>query len=264
MRGFRFSNRQEEVLFPALRRRKISSAFPARENRGRIEGTLLDGVRCPREDIWVRDTIECDVHGPMERTHVCIHLTDESSGLGFNHADPSEQDSLPDAWCDNCEIIPAAHTGWVGVPEGLCHMVVLCSACYVRARIRHTRPSTTLQDLSELHWKCGGCDQWHTGPMLDLAFGQPAYWRSDLPAGSRWEVLPSGAILKASKSFLDEDYCAVDDESFFVRGLIHLPILGTSETFRWGAWGSLSRENFEKLLRADSKGDRLVAPPLFS
>lgn len=171
---------------------------------------------------------------------------------------------MPDAWCDNCEIIRAPHTGWVGVPEGLCHMVVLCSACYVRARIRHTRPSTTLQDLSELRWKCGGCDQWHTGPMLDLAFGQPAYWRSDLPAGSRWEVLPSGAILKASKSFLDEDYCAVDDESFFVRGLIHLPILGTSETFRWGAWGSLSRENFEKLLRADSKGDRLVAPPLFS
>jgi hypothetical protein len=60
------------------------------------------------------------------------------------------------------------------------------------------------------------------------------------------------------------DYCAINDESFFVRGLIHLPIVGAAETFRWGVWGSLSRENFEKLLRMDADPERANLPPMFS
>ncbi|PYT73201.1 MAG: hypothetical protein DMG39_07255 [Acidobacteria bacterium] len=36
-------------------------------------------------------------------------------------------------------------------------------------------------------------------------------------------------------TFLNEDYCAIEDKDFFVRGLIELPILGTAEVFCWGA-----------------------------
>jgi hypothetical protein len=102
------------------------------------------------------------------------------------------------------------------------------------------------------------------GPMLDAGFDKPAYRPKDTPVGSRWEVLPSGAINKTSASFLDADYCAVDGESFFVRGLINLPIIGTEETFCWGVWGSPSRENFEKLLRMDDDPERVKLPPMFS
>ncbi len=67
-----------------------------------------------------------------------------------------------------------------------------------------------------------------------------------------------------AKTFLDDDYCAIDDEHFFVRGLIHLPIIGTTESFRWGVWGSLKRDNFKALLKADKDSTRVEFPPMFS
>lgn len=63
---------------------------------------------------------------------------------------------------------------------------------------------------------------------------------------------------------MNDDYCVIDDHDFFVRGIIHLPILGASETFRWGVWGSLSRKNFETLLEIDQDGKRVELPPMFS
>jgi hypothetical protein len=212
----------------------------------------------------VSKTIHCHSHGENQQAFVCIHLTGESSGLGFNRDEPSEGNEYPDAWCDNCELIQAAHTGWDGVPEGLCEIVVICSECYERSRIRNTRPSVTLADLDGLRWKCSTCEEWHTGPMLDLSFHQPVYWSEAFPVGSRWELLPSGAISKTSRTFLDEDFCAINDEDFFVRGNIHLPIIGAAETFCWGVWGSLSRENFETLLRMDDDPERVNLPPMFS
>jgi hypothetical protein len=50
----------------------------------------------------------------------------------------------------------------------------------------------------------------------------------------------------------------------FVRGIIHLPIVGTAETLRWGVWGSLSRENFEKLMNLNDDFARADLPPMFS
>ncbi len=69
---------------------------------------------------------------------------------------------------------------------------------------------------------------------------------------------------KPKKTFLDEDYCAIDDKDFFVRGIIHLPIIGAAETFRWGVWGSLSRQNFETLQTLKDDADRSKLPSMFS
>jgi hypothetical protein len=76
--------------------------------------------------------------------------------------------------------------------------------------------------------------------------------------------LPSGSIEKLHRTFLDEEYCAIDDENFFVRGIINLPIIGTDETFCWGVWGSLSRQNFEILIKADEDESPVDLPPMFS
>jgi hypothetical protein len=213
----------------------------------------------------VPDTVHCDTHGETEQTYVCTHLVGESSaGLGFNSRKPTKRKPFPDAWCDNCEIIRAAHGGWNEESEELTKITLLCSTCYERARIRNTRPTVTLDDLAGLRWKCGNCEEWHTGPALDFGYDQPNYWNSRYDASIRWSILPSGAVEKPNESFLDEDYCAINDEDFFVRGLIHLPIIGTAETFRWGVWGSLSRTNFETLLKADQSGERVDLPPMFS
>lgn len=210
------------------------------------------------------DTIQCNTHGESEKTYLCTHLMGESVGLGFNHRKPTKKNPFPDAWCDNCEIIRTAHGGWNAESEKLTKIVLLCSGCYERARIRNTRPSVTLNDLASLRWKCGNCDEWHTGPALDFGYAQPYYWRKELDHAKRWTFFPSGNIEKTSKSFLDEDYCAIDDEDFFVRGVIHLPIIGAAESFCWGVWGSLSRQNFETLLKAEEDQGRADSAPMFS
>lgn len=122
----------------------------------------------------------------------------------------------------------------------------------------------TLDDLASLRWKCSSCEEWHYGPCLDFGFSEPAYWPSSYDPGTRWIVTEQGEIEKSGKSFLDEDYCAVDDEHFFVRGVLHLPIVGTDETFRWGVWGSLSRANFEVLLKLGASGESRDLKPMFS
>jgi hypothetical protein len=42
-----------------------------------------------------------------------------------------------------------------------------------------------------------------------------------------------------------------------------LPIIGAAETFRWGVWGSLSRENYETLLQTDEDPKRSELPLMF-
>jgi hypothetical protein len=190
-------------------------------------------------------------------------LLGESSGLGFHRNEPKDEDLFPDAWCDNCEIIRQAHGAWNEQTQQIVKLHQLCSGCYERAGIRNTRPSVMLDDLAGLRWKCHSCEEWHTGPCLDFGYDQPIYWiEGHERASKRASLLPWGR--SREKTFLDEDYCAIDDQDFFVRGLIHLPIIGASETLRWGVWGSLSRENFEKLRGMHEDQGRTELPPLFS
>jgi len=210
------------------------------------------------------EKIQCGTHGKSLTTYVCTHLLGDNAGLGFNRNEPDEENPFPDAWCDNCEIIRAAHDGWDEESEKLAEISLLCSGCYERARIRNTRSETTLDDLADLRWKCGSCDEWHMGPCLDFGYDSPHYWLEEHEkTNKRARLLPDWGR-KRKKTFLDEDYCAIDDENFFVRGLIHLPIIGSAESLCWGVWGSLSRENFEKLRETNEDPKRVDLPSMFS
>lgn len=210
------------------------------------------------------EKIECATHGECEQAFVCAHLLGETAGLGFNRNEPSPDNPFPDAWCDNCEIIRAAHDGWNEKSEKLAQIARLCSGCYERARIRNTRPVVTIDELSDLRWKCGSCEEWHTGPCLDFSFDSPYYWLPEhVEASHKAGMMPAWSKNRR-KTFLDEDFCAIEDRDFFVRGIIHLPIIGAAETFRWGVWGSLSRENFETLLKMNDDPKRVELPAMFS
>lgn len=65
-------------------------------------------------------------------------------------------------------------------------------------------------------------------------------------------------------TFLNEDFCAIEDRDFFVRGVIHLPITGTDQDLCWGVWGSLSRENFDKLREMNENPKRVELEPMFA
>lgn len=212
----------------------------------------------------MRNTIECATHGERETTCVCVHLSGDSAGLGFNRNEPTTDNHFPDAWCDDCELIRAAHGGWNDESEALIKFTALCSGCYNRARIRNTRTEVTLDDLKDLRWKCGSCEEWHTGPALDFGYDEPFFWLDEHEKASRRARLLPKWGRKHPRTFLDTDHCAIEDKYFFVRGVIELPIIGTAEKFSWGVWGSLSRENFEKLLEMDENPQRAKLPPMFS
>jgi hypothetical protein len=210
------------------------------------------------------ENIQCGTHGGREKTYVCTHLLGESVGIGFNRKEPTSDEPFPDAWCDDCELIRAAHDGWDEEAEKLAQISLLCSGCYERARIRNTRTAFTLGDLAGLRWKCGSCEEWHTGPCLDFGHDSPHYWSKEHEKSSRFAGLVPKWSANHGKTFLNEDFCAIDDANFFVRGLIRLPIIGTDQHFCWGVWGSLSRENFKLLLKKDSDPKRIGLPPMFS
>jgi hypothetical protein len=92
--------------------------------------------------------IQCETHGECEETFVCSHLVGESAGLGFNRDEPSKENPCPDAWCDDCELIRAAHNGWNEESAKLTKILLVCSECYERARIRNIRTTVTLGDES--------------------------------------------------------------------------------------------------------------------
>jgi hypothetical protein len=210
------------------------------------------------------EKIHCTTHGERQKTYVCNHLSGNGVALGFNRSEPDEENPFPDAWCDDCELIRAAHGGWNEESEKLITLSLLCSGCYERARIRNTRPEVTLDDLAGMRWKCTSCEEWHTGPVLDIGVDAPHYWSDEYEEENRHAQQSPGRTKKRPATFLTEDFCAIENRDFFVYGLIHLPIIGTGETFRWGVWGSLSRENFEKLLEIDDDPKRVELPPMFA
>lgn len=206
--------------------------------------------------------VQCSTHGETEETFVCSHLAEASVGLGFNCNEPSDEKPFPDAWCDDCDLIFQAYGGWNDESEKLVQIRLLCSGCYEKCRIRNTRTEVTLDGLAELRWQCGSCEEWHYGPCLDFGYAAPFYWGDENDAKNRPDALKP-PFKRLPKNFLDEDFCIVND-GYFIRGIINLPIIGTTETLRWGVWGSLKRENFQKLLTEIDGPKRVELPPMFS
>lgn len=207
------------------------------------------------------DLVQCDEHGEAEQAFVCSHLAEEAVALGFNRNEPSEEDPYPDAWCDECELIREAHGGWTDESEELVTIRLLCSLCYEKACVRNTRTAVTLDDLEDVRWKCDTCEDWHTGPSLDWGYSAPFYWEDDHEVSDGSSPPPIDPL---PEWFLNDDFCVVQGEHYFVRGVIHVPIVGTADTFCWGVWGSLSRQNFEKLIAALNDADPIELLPMFS
>jgi hypothetical protein len=92
----------------------------------------------------------------------------------------------------------------------------------------------------------------HEGLPLDFAFAEPSYWDGG----------------RSDDDFLSSDLCVWTDDggerSYFIRGVLLLPILGRDEHFAYGVWGSLSAESFEAALAHWDDPERVDDPPYFS
>jgi hypothetical protein len=98
---------------------------------------------------------------------------------------------------------------------------------------------TRWQALYNKAWKCSICDQTHFG-LVDLGTNKPDAWLHG-------PEVAKNILHEDLKSFLSDDLCIVNGESYFVRCVLYLPIIGTlNERFGYGVWSSLSKPNFMK------------------
>ena len=84
----------------------------------------------------------------------------------------------------------------------------------------------------QFSYKCSCCDKIHYG-LPDVTYSAPAYYFM-IPEEEREERVA-----------LDTDLCIMDEEHFFVRCVLEIPILGQEQPFGFGIWSTLSEENFE-------------------
>ena len=92
---------------------------------------------------------------------------------------------------------------------------------------------------------CECCGEEHTG-LPDYGFDAQIYYH-EVPAEER-----------EARCRLSDDFFVLDDSYYFVRSVLLIPIKQISESFGWGLWTSLSKQNFQRyqeLWDAESPGD---------
>ncbi|MNO34627.1 hypothetical protein D3C76_246670 [compost metagenome] len=53
-------------------------------------------------------------------------------------------------------------------------------------------------------------------------------------------------VPEEKRTELTEDFCVIDEQHFYIRGHIEIPVIDSHEKFIWSVWASLSAENFLK------------------
>lgn len=94
-------------------------------------------------------------------------------------------------------------------------------------------------------FQCACCGEWQEG-VPGFGVELPIY--CDAMSASE----------RDQRCSFDREVCTLDNEFYFVRGSIEIPVEGTDELFVWGVWVSLSQvsaaeylENFGSPSRAD-------------
>ena len=52
---------------------------------------------------------------------------------------------------------------------------------------------------------------------------------------------------RGTRALISSDQCIIDEELFFVRGCLPIPIVNSSEVFLWGLWAMVREEVFNEI-----------------
>ena len=99
-------------------------------------------------------------------------------------------------------------------------------------------------------YRCSCCGEWHEGLPLDLAFDEPHYVQ-ELTAEERQQQVDTLGDFRVLRN--------PDGTHYFIRGVVEIPILGSTDTFCYGVWTTLSAANFERA-RAAYAENRAAGP----
>lgn len=94
-------------------------------------------------------------------------------------------------------------------------------------------------------YKCSICGEVHDD-LPDIGHDKPYYWFTV----SEQE--------RAERTELTEDTCIFDNEDYFIRGVLHIPINDYDRDFGFGVWISQKKENFNSYL--DNSDSNQIGP----
>jgi hypothetical protein len=98
-----------------------------------------------------------------------------------------------------------------------------------------------IKNLNELGMVCKTCGESHKG-LFHLGCDSPDQWPEPL------DIRPNSDVLN-SQHVVTSDMCILEGEHYFVRGVLELPIVNLpGEKFGYGAWSTLSKPNFDKVV----------------
>ncbi len=104
--------------------------------------------------------------------------------------------------------------------------------------------------MAEFAFECKTCGETHHGIP---SFGAPSpYFASQIPADEHEQRVSLGT-----------DDCVVDEQYYFVRGLIEIPVYGHDIPFTWLAWVSLSFESYKLYVEYFEADKRSHVGPFF-
>jgi hypothetical protein len=98
---------------------------------------------------------------------------------------------------------------------------------------------------------CRTCGEKHDGLPTVYGPGAPALW----------DMLPENK--REARGELTDDLCVIDEQHFFIRGRLEIPIIGSDELFCWLVWVSLSEKNFLRTGELWEQLGRENEPPYF-
>ncbi len=79
---------------------------------------------------------------------------------------------------------------------------------------------------------CATCGAYHDDLPTDVGYKYPVPYLT-LPTEER-----------SVRARITADTCVIDNEEFFVRGCLYIPIRDRQESLCWGVWVSLNEQNF--------------------
>ncbi|MGO9336205.1 MAG: DUF2199 domain-containing protein [Terriglobales bacterium] len=85
------------------------------------------------------------------------------------------------------------------------------------------------------NFKCATCGKIH--PELPRSFAADF---PDMYANMKREEQDARAIIGS-------DQCVVDQQWFFIRGCLEIPVVGSAEPFLWGLWASVHQDVFDEI-----------------
>lgn len=96
----------------------------------------------------------------------------------------------------------------------------MCAGCYGKAK-----------RLNQKGFTCNICGKVHDELPLDIAYKHPAdYFK--IPEEER-----------STRIKLDADVCVIDNEEYYIRGILALPIAGAAQEFCWGLWSKIGERD---------------------